>query len=533
MNLMIVEDEARLRNSLANNIPWEEHGIDVVGLAANGKEALELIDRKKPDILLVDIQMPEMDGLTLARLVHDKDPYTQFVILSGHDNFAFAQSALELGVCKYLLKPAGDTEILEAILEAAEKVRREMEKRHNQQQLQLKWSQHLPYAREMFLQYWLTGKYVEWEIKEKGRDLLPGLQMNQQYIVAVVDMDPLPEEEKRFKDSDSQLLDFSVKSVALEFLERTPCWICSDSAGATAIIFTSSPAEDGSDFLLNVNTLVVKLLFVIKECLKLTASAGISKPTLDKESVSKLYEQARKALQERIVYGNDLAVPYRGESLKEPVLPAEPNIEKELEIALEISDSNKAMMALDLIWQQGMFKAGSVEEMQENVLYLSSLFIRFVHKQGWLLQEVVGNDFAYYRNTQGLTSKDQIYEWMRRFVKSFISYQQTQRKTTSHKMVREILTIVENEMDQELTLHTVADRLFVNSSYLSRLFKQETGKSFSAHVLERKMESAKGYLLEGAKVYDAARMVGYRDVSYFTRVFRKYWGVTPGEVKGG
>nr|WP_150959205.1 response regulator [Aneurinibacillus sp. XH2] len=533
MNLMIVEDEARLRNSLANNIPWEDHGIEVVGLAANGKEALELIERKKPDIVLMDIQMPEMDGLTLARQVREKDPYLQFIILSGHDNFAFAQSAVELGISKYLLKPAGDTDIVEAVLEAAEKVRAEMEKRHSERKLQLKWAQHLPYVKEMFLQYWLAGKFEEWEVSEKGRDLLPGLQKDQQYIVAVVDMDPLPEGETRFNESDGPLLDFSVKSVALEYLERTPCWICSDSAGSTAIIFTAAPEEDGQDFLLHVNTLIVKLLFVIKECLKLTASAGISKPSSDKEAVGKLYMQARKALQERIVYGNDLAVPYREENAADPVLPSETNIEKKLEIALELADTDQALEALDAIWQQGMLKAGSVEEMQENVLYLSSLFIRFVHKQGWSLQEVVGADFGYYHNLQSLASKDQIRQWMNRFVRSFIAYQQKQRKTTSHKMVRDILTIVDKEMDQELSLHTVADRLFVNSSYLSRLFKQETGKSFSAYVLERKMEFAKQYLLEGAKVYDAARMVGYRDVSYFTRVFRKYWGVTPGEIKGG
>jgi two-component system response regulator YesN len=98
-------------------------------------------------------------------------------------------------------------------------------------------------------------------------------------------------------------------------------------------------------------------------------------------------------------------------------------------------------------------------------------------------------------------------------------------------MVKSILGIVENEMDQEITLHTVADRLYLNSSYLSRLFKQETGKSFSNYVLERKMERAKAALVDGAKISEAASMVGYHDGSYFTRVFRKFWGVTPGEIR--
>lgn len=127
MNLLIVEDEVRLRNALANNIPWEKHGIEVVGKAANGKAALELIDRKKPDLLLLDLQMPEMDGLSLARRLREEDPLMKIVILSGHDDFAYAQAALELGVVSYLLKPAGDQEILEAMLKAAERLRRELE----------------------------------------------------------------------------------------------------------------------------------------------------------------------------------------------------------------------------------------------------------------------------------------------------------------------------------------------------------------------------------------------------------------------
>src|SRR4051812_27812528 len=128
MNLMIVEDELRLRNSLANNIPWEEHGIEVVGLAANGLEALHLIHRKKPDILLMDLQMPEMDGLTLIRKLHETDTFIKIIILSGHDNFSFAQDALRFGVSKYLLKPAGDAEILESVLEAADQLRKDLER---------------------------------------------------------------------------------------------------------------------------------------------------------------------------------------------------------------------------------------------------------------------------------------------------------------------------------------------------------------------------------------------------------------------
>lgn len=529
---MIVEDEARLRNSLANNIPWEENGIELVGLAANGEEALLLFDRKKPDVLLLDIQMPEMDGLTLARTILQKDPYIKCIVLSGHDNFAFAQSALELGICKYLLKPAGDTEILDAVLHAVELIRGEMEARHNQLQLQHKWSQHLPHIQEMFLQNWLYGKYVDWEIVEKSKDVQIHLAEEERYAVAVVEMDPLPETNARFNAQDAPLLNFSLKSISKEFLERHTAWVCSDASDSTVLLFSFPADQSEQEITLHLNTLIGKLLFIVKECLKVTASAGISSTTTHKEAVAKLYRQARTALQERIVYGHDLVIPYREEGDRKASMAVEPTLEKELEIALETGDEQRVTEALRHIWQRGLEQAGSLEEIREHKLYISSLFVRLIHQQGWAVQEVAGDAGDYFYEPHLLVAKEQINQWMHRVAQSYLAYQQKQRKTTSHKLVREILQLVEREMDQELSLHMVADRMFVNSSYLSRLFKQEMGQSFSSYVLERKMESAKRHLLDGAKVYDAARIAGYRDVSYFTRVFRKYWGVTPGEIKG-
>ncbi|MCI1773823.1 MAG: helix-turn-helix transcriptional regulator, partial [Paenibacillus lautus] len=163
---------------------------------------------------------------------------------------------------------------------------------------------------------------------------------------------------------------------------------------------------------------------------------------------------------------------------------------------------------------------------------MNSFFTRMIQKQGWTVKRVVGDDIEYFHNVKLLSTKMQTWSLLERTVKHIITYMGEQRKTTSNQVVKDILNLLEEEMDQEITLHTVADRLYVNSSYLSRLFKQEMGVVFSAYVLERKMERAKSLLQDGLKVYDAARLVGYRDVSYFTKVFRKYWGVNPGEFKG-
>ncbi|WP_214629255.1 response regulator transcription factor [Paenibacillus agaridevorans] len=534
MNLMIVEDELRLRLGLANNIPWEEHGIEVVGLAANGVEALALAQRKRPDIMLIDVQMPEMDGLTLVRKLRERQEggsLLKLIILSGHDNFSFAQDAMASGVSQYLLKPAAEEEILGAVLEAARQLREEMEQWREQAELKVKWLAHLPHLQSGFIRQWASGSYHEDEVLRRSREFQIGLAAEDRIAVAVLDIDPLSREDGRYRPEDAPMWHFSLQCLAKELLPPPSCWVCPDHQGYTLLVFVLPEDESPGESAMRVQSSVVQLLSRTRETLGLTASAGICSAAGAIGEMSVLYAEACRALRERIVYGCDIAIPYREPSLKEQGVQVQQSLEKALEIALDTADESNAVEALRELWDKCMEQAENADEVHEAVLYLSSLYVRMIQKQGWRIGSVAGEDMTYFQNIRLLTTKEQILSWLIRLTGRICAYLQQQRKTTSNGVVRSILSIVNEEIDQDITLHTVADRLFVNSSYLSRLFKQETGVPFSTYVLERKMERAKSILQDGGKVYDAARLVGYRDVSYFTKVFRKYWGVNPGGVK--
>ncbi|MFE0560478.1 response regulator [Paenibacillus sp. NPDC058910] len=536
MNLMIVEDEPRLRNALAYNIPWDMHGIEVVGMASNGVEALELVSRKKPDIMLIDVQMPEMDGLTLLgelRSRQDISRLTKMIILSGHDNFEFAQLALEYGVSKYLLKPAGEEDILEAVLEARQQLREDLEQWQRKAALEQKWKDNLPHLQNLFFIQWVSGKYTKQDVLSKSKELYIPLKEEDRIAVAVVDLDPLPEHETRFQRGDVELLQFTMQCLAKELLSHPSLWITSDSGSMLLVVLFVKENQDAKEAMLRLNADVSKLLSQTKEVLKLTASAGICASIGAIEDMSLLYTQACRALQDRVVYGHDLAIPYREQHKRDiQGVIVQQNLEKTLEIALETADETKALEALKGLWEEAFSRSESSDEFHEAVLYMNSFFTRMIQKQGWTVKKVVGEDIDFFQNVKLLSTKMQTWSLLERTVRHIVSFMSEQRKTTSHQVVKDILNLLEEEMDQEITLHTVADRLYVNSSYLSRLFKQEMGVVFSTYVLERKMERAKSLLQEGLKVYDAARLVGYRDVSYFTKVFRKYWGVNPGEFKG-
>ncbi|MCU6712676.1 response regulator [Paenibacillus sp. J5C_2022] len=530
MKLIIVEDEPRLRLHLANDIGWEEHGIDVVGLAASAEEALELVERKRPDILLLDVQMSGMSGIQLAKEIQAGGQLVKMIVLSGHDNFEYAQSAMAYGVSQYLLKPAGDTEILEAVLSAAGELRAKLDELHNHAALKQKWTQHLPYLQEMFLRNWLHGQYSAWELKRRSGDVLLNLQPQDYYCAAIVDIDPLPEDEERFSGKDTSLLQVSVKSIARECLAEGAVWMFTDFDGSTVIVFRSRGTEDREGFLHHVNASIEKLLDIVRQIFKLTASSGISACTDEPLELNKLYEQARQALQKRLVYGNGIAATYQERFELEGENYARPDLERELEIGLEKGNEEAALKAMDKLWTSVMDGAEHVEQVRESILYFNSLLIRLIQQRGCSVKEVAGEDFPYMQNLQTIATKEQMRDYLHRLIRRFVQYLMQKRGAAGHRTVEAVLVMIEESIHEDLTLHTVSEKLFINSSYLSRLFKQEQGKPFSAYVLERKMERAKASLLGGAKVYDAASSVGYRDVSYFTKVFRKYWGITPGEM---
>jgi two-component system response regulator YesN len=124
MKLLIVEDEIEIRNGIKNVIDWTSNNIIICGTAENGKEALKLINDLEPDIMLLDIRMPVMNGLEVLKHLTEINSNVKSIILSGYDDFSYVQQALQLGVCDYLLKPCEPNEILSTVLRVKKNNRR-------------------------------------------------------------------------------------------------------------------------------------------------------------------------------------------------------------------------------------------------------------------------------------------------------------------------------------------------------------------------------------------------------------------------
>ena len=167
----LVEDESIVREGLRDNIPWEQYGFAFIGDSADGELALPEILRLQPDVLITDIRMPFMDGLSLSRIVKKKLPQTRIIILSGYHDFDYAQKAIEIGVERFLTKPVTRRAVTQLLAELAQKIETEQRSRDDLRRRQEEIQEYEQFRRRRFLESLFAGRMSVEEIYQESTKL--------------------------------------------------------------------------------------------------------------------------------------------------------------------------------------------------------------------------------------------------------------------------------------------------------------------------------------------------------------------------
>ncbi|MEG0712867.1 MAG: response regulator, partial [Niameybacter sp.] len=188
--IVLVDDEEEIRKGIIRRIKWGELGFSVVGEAENGLEALEVIEKTLPDLVVADIKMPFMDGIHLTVEIRDRFPTIKVIILSGFDDFEYAQEALKLGVIRYILKPINAMEINTLLREVKLLLDEEILSKSNLSTLKVAYKKSLPLLRERFLNQWIEG-HTERRVIEENLHALDIQLGNHPLVVAIMRPDEI------------------------------------------------------------------------------------------------------------------------------------------------------------------------------------------------------------------------------------------------------------------------------------------------------------------------------------------------------
>lgn len=166
--ILLVDDEEELRAGIRRRIDWEALGFVLAGEAANGQDALELAEQLRPDVVLTDIKMPFMDGLTLCRQLKTQLPAVRLVIFSGFDEFDYARQAIGMNVFEYLLKPITSTELSDVLVRLKKAMDEERAHQKDMEKLRRSYEENLPVLRGLFYTRLLSGQLKPGQIMERA-----------------------------------------------------------------------------------------------------------------------------------------------------------------------------------------------------------------------------------------------------------------------------------------------------------------------------------------------------------------------------
>ena len=170
-SVFLVEDEIVIRDGLKNSFPWDQYGFSYAGDAADGEMALPLIRQLKPDLIITDIRMPFMDGISLSKMVKKELPGTRIVIISGFDDFSYAQEAISSGVDKYLLKPSTKDKLAEVMKEERARLDKDSQSGEYFEQFRQESQEYERFARVRFFNQLVGGTLSVSQVYEKAAEL--------------------------------------------------------------------------------------------------------------------------------------------------------------------------------------------------------------------------------------------------------------------------------------------------------------------------------------------------------------------------
>ncbi|WP_410511337.1 response regulator [Paenibacillus sp. BR2-3] len=528
--IMLVDDEKGVRNSIKAKINWEEAGFRIISEASGGSEALKLLEEGPlPHVVISDIRMPQMNGIEFIKICKQRYPGLRTAVLSGYSDFEYLQAAIQLGVKDYLLKPVVRGELTEMLGKLAGDIRTEHANDHASQLELLQKNEQLRRLQEHFLLQL---------VKEEWYSLLAVKERLQQLQLASLAIDGLKAQflavEMRIPSgriSESQdrrdLLHLAFQMLCRETASKWGGIYPFLDIAHSSMMYFLIVREDGEQDNTHSEKFAAELKRNISDYLKLESVLGIGETMVGLNRLKNGYASCMLSWSQSTVHK-------QGENEHNGVLELThaftPEAERRLVQAIENLDMNAFRQQL-----QAIFSTESDTPMfaftflaLRLLLLFSSVAKKFeiggssLQKYLWNCQMTI-SDYQSREEVMG-----QIYE-LSRLVMDEVK---KTRFSSGQHMIEAVRKYVEENFCYELTLSSLADMFHMNETYLSGLFKQHVGTTFSEYVTSLRLGKAEQLLKENElKLTDIAMLVGYSTSSYFSTCFKKSTGKSPKEYR--
>ena len=531
LKVFLAEDEFVIREGIKNNINWGAHGYDFCGEAGDGEVAYSMIQKERPDILITDIRMPFMDGLTLSRLVKAEFPNTEIILLTGYEDFEYAKEAIRIGVASYLSKPISGDNLLAEIDAVAKRIIEKNREREVARRYEEDMKERVELEKQDLFRDLVTGRreinYIINASRKLSIDLLAPF-----YNIVLVKVWSIKHDVSEYSQSVVSVeekipelalkygaisFDMNLEGKALLFRGKTKEELDSNIAECLRQMQELFSQNDHIRYFGGVGQVVERIndipvsfnwasrayahIYLSEECNFLVGSEEKLNPHLDNVILSEVDPKHidRKLIKEFLRKG-------------------------------DVSETEFFMRE----FFNGMGKNAMKSTMLRQYIAMDIYFCvtEFVESELLLPKDSVEELIP---TAELMADEDSTCEYLYNLMDKAITLRNENSIGQYREAVREVINYIdEHYAEDDLSLNQLAAHVNFSPNHLSAVFRQETGQTFIKYLTDYRLDKAKELLTSTSKKSnEIGLLVGYKDPHYFSYLFKKTQGVTTTQYRGG
>lgn len=526
--VLIVDDEPIIRQGIMDAITRTFPEFQVYS-AKDGDEALTIALNIMPNLVITDIQMPEYNGLDFIEQLKAESPDVYIIILSGYDDFGYAQRGLQLGVVDYLLKPLESQAIVDRVHKAALELEQRYSMLRNKEELQLLVNESLPLYRERLYRKWVYGEIKSPLLETQAATI--GIPCKSTfYAVAIL---KVRREDGEHDQMNEALVTASVNEIMGSSPTLTECYTFFEKEGQLNIIIGGN--ERKHLLFQTVQQNLVRLAKSLQQMsLRVQIGLGTIGDTVD--DVHPSYIQAVEALSYSFSSQDRILINYA--EIGTGQVPKANEVDAIFErflLHVKLYEKEQALEQLHLVFHY----YESNDQTNPHWVKLAIMnhtmsFIRLMEQCGiqaaWFFQVKATDPYwNLYRHEHFQEMKT----WFTELLHVCFKEMEKDRATKVVSYIEKAKVYIESAYsDSSLSLGDLAAKLFINPNYLRQLFRQQMKESFVEYLTKIRMEKAAELLSDHSlKIQEIAERVGYEEQRYFSSCFKKYFQLTPTEYR--
>lgn len=523
LKVLIVDDEQKEVSFLLRSIAWAEMGLEVVGVAENGKIADDLDQKLLPDIIITDVMMPHVNGTELADRVRQRRTDVHIIFLTGYRSFEYAQAAIKSDVDFYLLKPIDTQQLCQVLSDVSERCVRNKQKTFEQQIFHDMLRENMPALRDAMLRQLLKGVTIEEQRRLQFYDI--SLKDDHTCVAVLSTFHKSIENEYQRNLNDSQL------RIAVQEITDTH---------SNCLFF---PLETTGKYCLILNQCgthedIFNLLYSVQQNITLmcrnTVAIGVGTIVYSISNIPESYHGAILALQHCVCDGTNELL-FCNDLFPDQYAPSSIWINDLKEkICEQVTSGNleKTTASLQVFSDYIQSISFSVQMMHTLCIDLTNaVILKASMYYPSIIDTVFGGEVSFIP-LMNMTDNDLMIQWVSSVLLKLCNAVSNRQQSRQGLLASEIKAYIDSNLEKDMTVESIASVVSLSRGYASSIFKAQYGIGINQYLLRARMTKAKELLEQPLlKIRDIATMVGFYNNAHFSAVFKREVGLSPREYR--